>query len=180
MGNRVYRRRSVALLRALAATTFGLAAWPGAALAALPSAGSFTWTGNGANNHWTTDFNWNNGTFYPQGVGADATINSASVNVDLAISVDDLILNGVTLNGAVINSLTAQDTLSIDGGLTLSLHLINNGNAIWGSGSIATVFSPEIDNAGTFDIQGDNQMFVNAGIAALINNSGTLKKTAGK
>jgi hypothetical protein len=59
-------------------------------------------------------------------------------------------------------------------------HFINAGNSTWdGSGAIFTFSAPTFGNSGTLNLQSDAGIVEFSAPAALLNNSGTFKKTAG-
>ena len=54
------------------------------------------------------------------------------------------------------------------------------GTAIWnGAGGLGLQNAAVINNSGTFDMQGDLNLFLNGGAAQMINNSGTFTKSSG-
>ena len=85
---------------------------------------------------------------------------------------------------------TGTGTTTIASGATLTIDtdgfkvldtrtLANNGLVNWSAGAIRTRNAAVIENAGTFDVQFDGQLFNDFGDQSRFHNTGTLRKSAG-
>jgi hypothetical protein len=136
------------------------------------------WTGAAGDNNWDTAANWDIGSAIatsPPGTGDDVQINSGTVNLSHAATVNSLTVSGGTLggtgdvtvsglftwNGGAVSgpagsSLRAEGGLAISGSCTLDTRSLVNDAAATLTGTLSIRGGPAITNSAgaTFDLHG--------------------------
>jgi len=153
---------------------------------------TYTWTGGGVDNHWTTLANWSGGSSYPS-TSDTANLGSATtVQVNTSITIAHLNLSAGTLDASGGFSVTGNSSwtggtianndainfgaLDINGPVTLDNALIYTGSVTTWSGGNITLNSAVLYLGGTFDIQSDAQI-LDGGGGGEIFNFATFEKT---
>jgi autotransporter-associated beta strand protein len=192
----------------VAAAAFAALAGPMAGRSSRAADVTSTWFGQ--TGVWGNAGNWNNvpavSQFPNNGNGGftyDAVINSGTVTLDRAITIQKLTLTGGTVGGTPTLTLiegggwtggifSGPGTVALGGSSSFTISgtatktiagrvLSNAGTVLFSSGDVnsgATSGTTRIDNltSGLFDVQGGNLLGLGSGTTATFNNSGTFRK----